>query len=373
MAPTTAVGNPVISAWSTISPFGLSSAEFAEGVRSGRKAAVRLDRDEWRVPFEEAHLVPGFDIRSVLGRRGTRSMDRASGLAVAAVGRLLDGAGGERLPGVGEDTGLALGTSTGSAQSMMDFTRDSLVGERPYLVDPARFPNTVMNCAAGQSAIWHRLKGPNTTIAGGRATGLLALQYALRLQKAGRAETLLCGAVEEFSTARAWLEWHATDRRDNVLGEGAAVWLLERAGTARDNGRPGIAEVIGLEFGFAKDGREIRPVLGAGLRRLLDRSGVAPEEIWAVADSQAPGVDGEEERAAIADVLGTATPRRVPCAESIGDTSAASAAFQVAAVLALAEDGGAGGARKVVITSAESNGVVGAALLELVDPARSGL
>lgn len=370
MAPTTAVGNPVISAWSTISPFGLSSAEFAAGVRSGRKAAVRLDRDEWQVPYEEAHLVPGFDIRSVLGRRGTRSMDRASGLAVAAVGRLLGGAGGERLPGVGEDTGLALGTSTGSAQSMMDFTRDSLVGERPYLVDPARFPNTVMNCAAGQSAIWHGLKGPNTTIAGGRATGLLALQYALRLQKAGRAETLLCGAVEEFSTARAWLEWHATDRRDNVLGEGAAVWLLERVDTARANGRPGIVEVVGLEFGFARDGQEIRPVLGAGLRRLLDRAGVAPEEVWAVADSQAPGADGEAERAAIADVLGTAVPRSVPCAESIGDTSAASAAFQIAAVLALAD--GAAGARTVLVTSAESNGVVGAALLKLVDPARPG-
>src|SRR5699024_7600310 len=93
---------------------------------------------------------------------------------------------GERLPGIGEDAGLVLGTHTGSAQSIMDFTRESLVSAKPFYVDPSLFPNTVMNCAAGQSAIWHQLKGPNTTIAGGRGTGLLALQYALRLQRAGR-------------------------------------------------------------------------------------------------------------------------------------------------------------------------------------------
>ncbi|MEU1779106.1 beta-ketoacyl synthase N-terminal-like domain-containing protein [Streptomyces abikoensis] len=372
MVSTTAADNsPVISAWSAISPWGLDSADFARGVRSKGRTAVRLDPGEWKVPYDEACLVPGFDIRSVLGKKGTRSMDRVSGLAVAAVGRLLADSDGGRLPGVGEDTGLVLGTSTGSAQSMMDFTRDSMVGDRPYLVDPARFPNTVMNCAAGQSAIWHRLKGPNTTIAGGRATGLLALQYALRLQKAGRAETLLCGAVEEFSTARAWLEWHSRRNGeqvkdpDAVLGEGAAVWLVERAGAARAGGRRGMAEPLGLEFGFARDEKEIRPVLADCLRRLLKRAGTEPAGIWALAGSQAGGAEGAQERAAIADVLGDHRPISVPCAASIGDTFAASAAFQIAAVLALAESGDAGGERTVLVTSAEANGVVGAALLRL--------
>lgn len=367
MTATITGGNPVISAWSTVSPAGLSGAEFTEGMRSGKETAVRLDPERWQVPFEKAHLVPDFDIRTVLGRRGTRSMDRATGLAVTVVGDLLTGHDGERLPGVDENTGLVLGTSIGSAQSMMDFTRDSLVGERPYLVDPARFPNTVMNCAAGQSAIWHRLRGPNTTIAGGRATGLLALQYALRLQRAGRAETLLCGAVEEFSTARAWLDWHATEHRDRLLGEGAAVWLLERADAVTANGRHGMAEVLGLEFGFAQDSSEIRPVLQAGLRRLLDRSGVAADEVWAVAGSQTRAADDDAERAAVAEMLGGATPRYLSCAELVGDTCAASSAFQIVAALALAEGDGDSGGRTVLVTSTEPNGVVGAALLKLVD------
>ncbi|MDT3399155.1 beta-ketoacyl synthase N-terminal-like domain-containing protein [Streptomyces sp. B1866] len=387
-------GGPLISAWAAVSPWGLSGADFASGLASGRPAGTPLDPEEWSVPYRSACLVPGFEIKQALGRKGTRSLDRATGLALSALCQLLgtggpasgNGSGGpdggERLPGVGEDTGLALGTSAGSVQSIMDFTRDSLVGERPFFVDPARFPGTVMNFAAGQAAIWHRLKGPNTTIAGGRATGLLALQYALRLQRAGRAAAVLCGAVEEFSSARAWLEWHARDADDEqstggadgtaareadaaVLGEGAAVWLLEPAAAARAHGR-GIAEVAGVEFGFAAEPGDVRPVLAEVLGRLLARTGTDPAAVWAVADSGEPGARGRAERAALADALGGREPARVTPAACIGDTCAASAAFQVAAVLALAERGDAAPGSPALVTTVDRDGVVGAALLRTV-------
>ncbi|MGP3973978.1 beta-ketoacyl synthase N-terminal-like domain-containing protein [Streptomyces sp. 8N114] len=378
MTPAT-TGSPVISAWSAVSPWGLHRDAFTAGLTSGRRAVAPLDPEEWDVPFHAAGLVPDFDVRAVLGRKGTRSMDRITGMAVSAVGQLLTDDSEERLDGVGDSTGLALGTSMGSAQSMMDFTRDSLTSSRPYLVDPARFPNTVMNCAAGQSAIWHRLRGPNATVAGGRATGLLSLRYALRLCKAGRAPAMLCGAVEEFSRARAWLEWHArrdTARRDTadtaaavgvpadrVLGEGAAMWLLEHPEDAAAHGRRTIATPLGLEFGFARDEREIRPALVACVRRLLEGTGVEADAVTAVAGSQPRGCEGDAERAALVEVFGDHRPRDIGCAEAIGDTCAASAAFQITSVLALA------GARtvegSVLVTSVESDGVVGAALLRL--------
>ncbi|MGP3990905.1 beta-ketoacyl synthase N-terminal-like domain-containing protein [Streptomyces sp. 3N207] len=384
MTPATIPGSPVISAWSAVSPWGLHRDAFTAGLTSGRRAVVPLDPEEWDVPFHGAGLVPDFDVRAVLGRKGTRSMDRITGMAVSAVGQLLTDDAEERLGGVGERTGLALGTSMGSAQSMMDFTRDSLTSSRPYLVDPARFPNTVMNCAAGRSAIWHRLRGPNATVAGGRATGLLSLRYALRLCKAGRAPAMLCGAVEEFSRARAWLEWHArrdTARRDTarrgtadtgaavgapedrVLGEGAAMWLLEHPEDAAAHGRRTLATPLGLEFGFARDEWEIRPALVSCVRRLLEGTGVDADAVTAVAGSQPRGGEGDAERAALAEVFGDHRPQDIGCAEAIGDTCAASAAFQITSVLALA------GARTVegpvLVTSAEPDGVVGAALLRL--------
>ncbi|MBP8537958.1 beta-ketoacyl synthase N-terminal-like domain-containing protein [Streptomyces sp. MK37H] len=362
---------PVISAWTAVSPLGLRGADFTAALRSGRSAARPLDPEEWSAPFREASLVPDFHIRQLLGRKGTRSMDRATGLAVTAIRHLLTGereyGEGERLPGVGEETGLALGTSTGSAQSIMDFTRDSLVGEKPFYVDPARFPNTVMNCAAGQSAIWHGLRGPNTTIAGGRATGLLALRYAVRLQRAGRARAVLCGAVEEFSSARAWLEWHARADENSaaVLGEGAAVWLLEPDASAREHGREGLAEVVGLEFGCAADAKAARTVLAEAIGRLLDRTGVTPGELSAVADSGAPGAEGEAELAALAAALGGEEPPRITAADTIGDTCAAAAAFQIAAVLAMAERKEIPSGKTALVTTVDRDGVVGAALLRI--------
>ncbi|MEV3869836.1 beta-ketoacyl synthase N-terminal-like domain-containing protein [Streptomyces sp. NPDC049906] len=356
----------LISAWAAVSPWGPDATGFRAGSHGALDTEAAVDTERWTVPQPTACLVPDFDTRRSLGRKGTRSMDRATGLAVTALGQLVGGQ--DRLPGIGPDTGLALGTSTGSAQSIMDFTRDSLVGAKPFFVDPARFPNTVMNCAAGQSAIWHGLKGPNTTIAGGRATGLLALQYALRLHRAERAPTVLCGAVEEYSTARAWLDWHARGGApgDTPLGEGAAVWLVETADTAREHGRNGLATVEGLEFGFAADPEDIRTVLAECLRTLRERGGTGPEDLWAVATSQVPGPEGEAERAALDEVWADAAPRTLPCAELIGDTYAASAAFQVTTVLAEAERDASSAGRTALVTSVERDGVVAAGLFRLL-------
>ncbi|GDY53952.1 hypothetical protein SVIO_045750 [Streptomyces violaceusniger] len=94
---------PVISAWTAVSPLGLRGADFTAALRSGRPAARPLDPEEWSAPFREASLVPDFHIRQILGRKGTRSMDRATGLAVTAIRHLLTGerehGEGERLPG----------------------------------------------------------------------------------------------------------------------------------------------------------------------------------------------------------------------------------------------------------------------------------
>ncbi|GGQ06484.1 beta-ketoacyl synthase N-terminal-like domain-containing protein [Streptosporangium pseudovulgare] len=338
--------HPVIAAWSAVSPLGMGRAAFTEGLRAGRTAAAPVDPG-WDAPVEEACLVPGFDVKAVLGRKGTRSMDRVTGLAVTAVGQLLDGARGD------ERTALVLGTSTGSAQSIMDFTRDSLTGARPHLVDPARFPNTVMNCAAGQCAIWHGIQGPNVTLAAGRASGLLALRYALRLQRNDHAEAVLVGAVEEFSHARAWLE-HRARTPAGLLGEGCAVLRLERRGD-------GPAEVLGVETAVYHEPAAVGPTVTGLVARALARAGVTADDVTLLSHS---GMDGEADGARAA-LPGAET---VPCAEVIGDTSAASAAFQVAAVLAAAENHPEPAPRTAVVTAVDHDGVAAAAVLRLRRP-----
>jgi 3-oxoacyl-[acyl-carrier-protein] synthase II len=353
----------VISAWSAISAYGIGRDEFIAGLRAGRCALTPLDRETWATPLEQAAVVPGSDARDLLGPRGTRSMDRVTALAVLAVGCLVDAGSGSRLPGVDESTALVLGTSIGSVRSIVAFTRDSFTQQKPFFVDPARFPNTMMNCAAGRSAIWHGLRGPNATVAGGRAAALLALNYAWRLQRAGRAGAVICGAAEELSPERAWIEWHA--RRDGepapVLGEGCAVVLLEAG--ARD-GRSGLAELLAVEIGFSADAGEVVEALSGCLRRALGRVGIGPEVVWAVAPS-ASARGGEQEGLALDAVLGCAERRELRCAELLGDTNAAAGAFQLAAVLAAAEGAGDAAGRVAIVTSVDRDGVVGCALLRI--------
>ncbi|WP_049572548.1 beta-ketoacyl synthase N-terminal-like domain-containing protein [Streptomyces sp. SBT349] len=369
-ATATATGRPVITAWTAISPFGIGSRAFADGLRDGRPTVAPLDQDTWQAATDSACLVPDFDVRAVLGKKGTRSMDRVTGLAVAAVSSLLDGAPCHREVATGPRAALVLGTTTGSVQSQMDFTRDSFTNEKPYFVDPARFPNAVMNCAAGQSAIWHQLKGPNTTIAGGRAAGLYALNYSRMLVAFGRARTVLCGAVEEFSHARSWLERHAQAQAPEPaaeavpMGEGCGLLLIERASGGRGGDQRVLAEVLATELAVAT-GDEVRATLTRCLRRALTRSGVRQEEIWAVSTSESFGTAGAAERTALAEVVGEAAPVRLSHAALIGDAGAATATFQIAGVLAAAERDGDAAGRAAVITSVDRDGAVGCAVFRL--------
>ncbi|MEU6862130.1 beta-ketoacyl synthase N-terminal-like domain-containing protein [Streptomyces sp. NPDC046876] len=351
----------VISGWAVSSPYGLGRRPFAEGLLGKAAATAPLDAGRWPVPYAEAGLIPDFDIKAVLGRKGTRSMDRATGIAVITVGELLQDYG-QGLAADPEKTGLVLGTS-GSVQSIMDFTKDALTGEKPYLVDPARFPNTVMNCPTGQSAIRHTLKGPNVTVSGGSATGLLALNYASRLLRGGHATALLAGAAEEFSVQRARLE-HVADHGGagaDPLGEGAALFLLESGAAARDGGRPVLATVLGSRFrAFPETGRA-GEALARCIADVLADAGAAPVDLALVAPGTPPGQLGKQERSALDGLAG----ERIAVRPLVGDATAASAAFQLAAVLALAGADPALVDRLALVTALDRDGTVGATLLRL--------
>jgi len=354
----------VISAWSAISPYGVGNAPLRKGLAEGRDAVAALDRDIYEVPFQQAALVPDFTAAQYLGKKGTRTMDRVTALAVTAVGGVVE-AVAEELAARPEQTALVLGTGSGSVQSIMDFTKDSLTGERPYHVEPARFPNTVMNRAAGQSAIWHRIKGPNTTVAGGSLTGLLALNHALRLHRGGHCTRVFCGAAEEFTTQRAWLEWHgrADEERGTPLGEGAAVFLVEPAEDAAAAGRTALARVGAVRFRGYQGTDGPREALSVCVRNALDTAGVAPEDIRSVAPLGGGGKLAAEEEQAVTDALPGAHPEWIRLREHVGDTSAAATALQLAAVLATAGERGLGPGEAALVTGVERDGQVGCAVL----------
>ncbi|MEU4076209.1 3-oxoacyl-ACP synthase [Streptomyces venezuelae] len=349
----------VFTAWSSVSPYGMEAAAYAEGIGSATGALADLDPEAFPGPYRQGAVVPEFTAAGALGKKGTRTMDRVTALAVSTFGHLLDECG-PALVERPESVALVLGTGSGSVQSIMDFTRDSLTGDRPYLVDPARFPNTVMNRAAGQSAIWHGIKGPNTTVAGGWLTGLLVLGYAGRLHRGGHCERVLCGVAEEYSEQRAWLEWHAAEEGTRPpLGEGGAAWLLESAEAARDAGRTPLARLLGTRFRAYHRPDEAADALTTCVRALLDEAGADPDDVRLVVPL---GTAGEED--AVRRALPTGRePEWIRCRPLLGDTSAAATGFQTAAVLARAAGGGLPAGQLALVTGIDRDGTVGCALL----------
>ncbi|MBW5420648.1 3-oxoacyl-ACP synthase [Streptomyces sp. BG9H] len=357
---------PVITGWSAVSPHGIGAQALVDGLRAQRPTGAPVDTARWRVPAGRAHLVPGFETREVLGKKGTRSMDRVTGLAVTAVGGLLEQRGSVRETETGDRAALVLATTTGSAASMMDFTRSSLEGARPYDVDPAVMPNAVMNCAAGQCAIWFGIRGPNTTLAGGRAAGLLSVNYATRLLSSGRADAVLCAAAEEFSAARYWLERHSrgAEAPDVPLGEGAAVLLIQPADAVGPE-RPALAEILAVRSRVAT-GKQVRGAFEACVRSALDAAGVRPDEVWAAVSGEAPGRLGQLERDVLGEVCGPRTLERVPAVGRLGDVSSASASFQIAILLATTSERPEAAGQVALVTSADRDGSLACAVLRLV-------
>lgn len=359
-------GPPVITAWSTVSALGRSVEEFAAAVVAGRSGVSTVDQEQWgRLPSPRAAVVDAFSASAALGRKGTRSMDRVTALAVSTVGSLLSesdagtaAAGAARSSA--EDIGLVLGTSMGSAASTMAFTRESLTGTKPFHVDPAQFPNTVMNCAAGQSAIWHGLRGPNATIAAGSATGLHALAYATRLQDTGHAQRILCGSAEEFTAARAWLDFHRRGGEPQrwAPGEACSVLLLDTPYRSSMAGETVLAELSALAFGVVTRAAVAAEVLARCVRRACALAGIgaSADVLWL------PGTHPAE-RPAVHSVIG-APAQTMRVADLVGDTGAASSIVQVTAAMALSAAGEA--PRHALVTALDTDGTAACCVLTLV-------
>ncbi|MEU4605935.1 beta-ketoacyl synthase N-terminal-like domain-containing protein [Kribbella sp. NPDC023972] len=172
---------------------GWSAVHGAELGRDWLVAALRTSRtDPAAVPGPQPI---GLDLRERLGRKGTRLYDEVVLMTSAVVGDLL----GDHDSTAGSDAAaLVIGTTNGSLNSLRNFCEGAFA--KPPVMNPAAFPATIMNNAAGQVAIRYGLRGPNATVSAGVLSGATAVRYAGRLIRQRRAEVAWAGGVEEGAT-----------------------------------------------------------------------------------------------------------------------------------------------------------------------------
>jgi 3-oxoacyl-[acyl-carrier-protein] synthase II len=296
-----------------------------------RPVAVGTDGAQ-ALPYPNAYLVTGVDLVAMLGRKTTRFNNRSAQLAIAACGLALRDAGimdDDGIDGVADLTdevrdsiGLTLGTTCGSVSGIVEFGWDTF-GERPYAVNPATFPNTVINTAAGAAAIKYGLRGANSTVAGGPLAGLGALRHAAVTLRAFHADTIVVGAAEEFTTQNTWLT--RALRPGTTPGEGAAMFVLERADVAAQAGRTPLARLAAIRTSAADvtDPASFRDAVAA----VLAEAGCRPSQVRHLA-ARVTGVAivDEAQRAGLAAAVPVAP---MYSEERIGDCYSAHTAIQV--------------------------------------------
>ncbi|MET7396625.1 beta-ketoacyl synthase N-terminal-like domain-containing protein [Dactylosporangium sp. NPDC005572] len=340
---TTAVRPLAVTAEGVVTPAGIGLGTLVDAL-AGRAAACA---DPQQLPGQEVlpepvRLVEDLRLAEHVGRKGTRYLDRTTALGLVSSRLALRGdpSGDPAGDPAGDlaGTGVVVGTSAGSLRSIGEFARDTLVRDEPYLVDAATFPNTVMNCCAGQIAIWNGLRGVNATVAGGQLSSFHAVRYGRNAINAGQVGRVLLGGVEELCPQTAW-GWRATRLLDPQLpiGEGCALFLVEDAQAAAAAGRPAVAELLACEV-ESPGPVDARPPMAHRLARTvtraLERSGVRPGEVSLVAPGATglAGLDAAEQRAIRRTVGADTAQLRVK--DVVGECFSANGALQLAAVLA---------------------------------------
>ncbi len=265
--------------------------------------------------------IRGFDAKSYLGKKNMRPLDRTARLVATAAHLALVDSGWTSEARSGHELGLVLGTMYGSVRTIAEFDRHA-IEEGPSYASPLDFANTVINAAAGQTAIWHGLRGINSTIATGQTSGLRAIAYATGLIESGRADVLLSGGAEELcfqsfiSLERAGLLAPSgvepvpfgVDRGGFLPGEGAALLVLENAELAARRGALVLGEVKGCGVSFdperGQDEAQSRRAAACAVSTALTAAGIGPDSIGAVSASANGGPLDELEAKGLSAALG---------------------------------------------------------------------
>ncbi len=331
-----------ISGRGVLSPWGTGTALFADGLSAGTPALGSLPGPECAVG--PCGAVTDFDPSIVLPKsRGLREFDRTSLLLAGATALALED-GGVVLDGR-DDVGAVVGSTFGTISSIMRFDLEAL-REGPLYASPLAFPNTVLNAPTGRIAALFGFRGVNATISTGETSGLDALVYGTEWLRARRAPCLVAGSAFGLSSAlvRAF---------PDVLGEGAAVFLLERADAARERAAHEYARVAGFGTAFLPRGLAAAPLAVGAIHEALASASMTPASIDAVvAGGRDPeGRPGLEEEA-LRTALDGASPPICTFRQWIGDTLDASSGLEIAAALCALERG----ARSVLVSAFSRSG-----------------
>ena len=253
----------VITGLGAVTPLGLNAKESWSAVRAGKCGIgpiTHYDTAEQKVKL--AAEVKGFVPEDHMNKQEAKRMGRFTQFAMVAAREALASAAIEKENPDAERCGVIV--SSGIGGQTITEAEHSRGLERGFdKVSPFYIPTAICNMAAGQIAIDAGFKGMCTCPVTACAGGSNAVGDAFHYIRDGYAEVMLCGGTEASITplaiggftsmkaltatedpSRASIPFDA-ERSGFVMGEGAAILVLEELEHAKKRGAPIYAEIVG--------------------------------------------------------------------------------------------------------------------------------
>jgi len=292
----------VVTGMGTISPVGNTLDETWQAIThgvSGVGPVTHVDVSDMAVQI--ACEVKGFDPTAYVDVKETRRRDRFQIFATAACAQALTQAGFAITDANAGRVAVIVSSAIGGLRAIEDSV-GILLHDGPRRVSPFTIPMIMSNGAAGHLAIDLGARGPCFAVGSACASGNDAIGQAWLYLRNGMADVVIAGASEATITRLGLATFDRLgalsrrggtpymtpspfdkDRDGLVMGEGAAILILETEAHARARRASILAEVAGYAAtadAFHITAPEENGAGGAAaIRQALDSAGVRPDEV----------------------------------------------------------------------------------------------
>lgn len=377
----------VITGIGVVAPNGIGKKEFWKNCRagvSGIKPITLFDTSGYHC--HQAGEISDFQPEKYLGIKGLRNLDRTTLLALVAAKLAVDDTKLQITKENAHHVGVVLGSTMGSVHSISSFDIESL-REGPRFVNPARFPNTVINSPASQISIRFGIKGLNATIGAGFISSFSALEYGLDMLRTNRVKVVLVGAVEELCSETfsgfyrlnllELANGHASHKRTIAppgyqkcfLGEGSGMLVLESQEHALARGAFIYGEVLSVTSQFDSQ-KELEFCISetsmvAVVREALSSAGILPDQLnFVCSDEHFRREKHKQSDALVREIYNGDynLPRIISIQSLVGECLSASGILQLIACVGLTQHEGQGVG---LLCSADATGACAAATVKL--------
>jgi nodulation protein E len=272
----------VVTGLGGVTPLGHTAATYWANLKQGVSGLgpITLPPTPEELNQKVAAEVKNFDPLKHFEERELSTLDRVSQFAVVAAREAITQAAITFDMPLSLRTATIIGTGVGG-QTTVDESFRRVYLEKKTRLFPLSIPKLMANAPASQISMFCGLRGPAFVIASACASATHAIGLAFHMVRSGQVDCAVTGGTEAcvtFGTVRGWeaMRVMAPDvcrpfsigRKGLILGEGAAMLVLEPLERARARGAQILGEIVG--FGMSADAADLTaPDLG-GMTRAMD-------------------------------------------------------------------------------------------------------